>query len=620
MAGRAIWNKGQESTGKGAFGGTVQRLSQMLTIRQLLLALFLLALAVRLLHLLSILPTPLVTYHLTFPASDMYDFDQWARRIVKGDVLGREIFQPLHRWQLAAAPAEAWMQWYGGSPVFFKAPLYPYVLALQYWLFGEALLPVVLLQILSSSLSAVLLCRISEHLLDRTSGLVAGLLYALYAPGIHYDVFLLRSSFIVLISLVVTLQLIQLRAASSVRRTCILGLTLGAALLLNEGFLLLLPLVVVLLACWLPNLRRFATLGAGLLLGFGVMLSPLLTRNWMVSAPLFRVGALGSTIIASSNAADVDPYFFRGAPPSFASTMHQSGGRLLATVWAALSTFQGDIGAIGLFYLRKAAGLVIPFETPDNSNFYYAALKGPLLRILPNYTWLFPMAVVGLATAARKARMVEAILPVALSLLLGMMIAHPNSRFRTTLVVYLMPFAGWAMVWAARCIRRRTLFHLGTGVIAALLVAFACGSLQQRVVFRGLPADAFQYRRSEFWVGAEVYAREKRFPEATEEVLQLARHNPDLTTQIWALLMAAKFQVDAGGHNTARQLLDLAVRMNGDDAALLMEVGDFHWRMLGDIPQAILYYRRAMSSHPADTLDSALRERLEFLKDGLPAP
>lgn len=57
MAGLGIWNKGLESTGKGAFGGTVRSMSQMLTVRQLLLALFLLALAVRLLYLLSILPT-----------------------------------------------------------------------------------------------------------------------------------------------------------------------------------------------------------------------------------------------------------------------------------------------------------------------------------------------------------------------------------------------------------------------------------------------------------------------------------------------------------------------------------------------------------------------------------
>ena len=42
----------------------------------------------RLVHLLAVSSTPILSYHQTFGQSDMYVFDQWAQRIAGGDVLG----------------------------------------------------------------------------------------------------------------------------------------------------------------------------------------------------------------------------------------------------------------------------------------------------------------------------------------------------------------------------------------------------------------------------------------------------------------------------------------------------------------------------------------------------
>lgn len=568
-----------------------------------------LAVLVRLVHIVIVVPEPLFDYHLTFRDSDMYFFDRWAERIVGGDVLGREVYHPLAQWQLAIAPLEKWEQWYGNTPVFYKAPLYAYLIALLRWLFGEPMLPLALLQVGASALSALLLLKIGERLFDPVAGLAAAAVYALYAPAIHYDAIMLRGPWIVLVSLAVTWQLVELRARPTVGRASVLGLTLGVALLVNEGFLTLLPLVAVVLAWWLRDRRRLAAIAGALVLGVAGTLAPLVARNVAVGAPPLALAVTGSTVYAVFNAADSDPYFFRIDTPSLGSLLEQGGGNLLATLWACLRTFS-HVGELFLFYVRKAAGLVVPFENPDNASFYYAALKDPLLTLLPTYALLFPLGVVGLVLAARRPGRLVALLPAALSLLFSIMLTLPLSRYRVTLAAYLMPFAGVAVSHAAHWMRARRFLFLGAALLAALVLFAGAHALERQVVFAGSPPEAYWYRPTEFRRSAEHYMMAGRFKKATDEYLQLVRLNPDRAVRGLALLMAALVQVRQGDAAAARETLEAAVQANGREPRLLMDVGDVYQNLLQDRAQSALHYRRALALHPPDPLRRALRARL----------
>lgn len=513
-----------------------------LSTRHLVLALVMLALVVRLIHFLIILPGPMVTYHRTAPESDMYVFDQWARKIARGDLFSRQLFYALHPWQLEAAPPQKWMEWYGAAPIFFKAPIYPYLIAFLYWLFGEALLPVVALQIAASSISVLLLFRITKRLFDATSALFAALFFCLYAPVIHYAVFMLRESWLILLSLIITDSLSDFRLQPTVRKACALGFGAGVLILLSESSFTLPLLLALLLASWFRDINHLAKLESGLLAGLVTAFVPLVARNLIVGAPAISLSALGSAIFAVSNAADSYPYFFTGSPPSLLDIMEKTHGSPLATVWATLGTFHGDLGAIGLFYARKAVGLVMPFEYPDNANFYYAALKDPLLSFLPGYSLLLPLSLIGAAFATRISRNCSALLPVALSLIIAMMMSHPNSRYRAVLAVYLMPFAGLVLAQITQWTKERRLVPTAAALSACLLIFLGTKTLEQRLVFNAEPVEVFKYRPIEFSVGSEVYAREKRYPEAIGELLQLARLNPDPAIRSRALLMAANYR------------------------------------------------------------------------------
>ncbi len=571
----------------------------------------------RLVHLLAVSSTPILSYHQTFAESDMYLFDQWAHRIASGDVLGRQVYHPLNAWQLDSAPIEKWKVWYGESPVFYKAPFYPYLIAALYRLAGDAMVLLALLQILAAAASVVLLGRITGQIFGATAGLCAALIYAVYAPDIHFDVVMLRGPWIILVSLLATWLLLGLPARPTAGRAVGLGAVVGVAILVNEAFLTVPPLIALVVLVWFREPRRLAILLGGVALGMVVAGVPVVIRNVIVGAPALKLAVTGSTVYAVFNSAGSSPYFFQIRPATFVPIIEASGGDLLATVLGCLRSF-ASVRDLLVFYLGKVAGLVMPFENPDNANFYYATLASPLLGVLPNYTLLLPASVVGLALAARRLREWVALLPFALALLVSILIALPLSRYRATLAVYLIPFAALALAEAVAFVRARRLGRLAAVVLGGGLVFVASGALQDRVVFAGVPRAFHYYRPAEFLLGANVYERQGRLAEASHEALSLARLNPHAPTKAAALLVMGRLEALRGNTPAAGQALAAARQLDGANPWLLQALGDVYGNPVGDRAAAAECYREALRLGVPETARRALQERLRLLEQPPP--
>lgn len=583
------------------------------TSRVWLAAILVTCIAVRVTHLISVYPTPQFAFHRTWGNTDMYLLDQWAQRIVGGDILGRQLYHPVLDWMLRAAPAEKWTQWFGDAPTYLKAPFYAYLLALLRWLFGDAMLPVTILQILASTLCALLLFAITTHVFDETSGLFAAFLFAVYAPAIHYDVVMLRGPWITLASLIVTWLLIRVHSEPTRRRSFLLGLSIGFALLVNEGFLLVPPLVLALLTSWIRLRRQLALLGGTFVLGLALALSPVVVRNLIVGVPPLQLAVTGGPMVAMFNAGDADPVFVRAPAASFLPLMESSGGKLTSLVRPCLQSF-ASWHEIVLFYLRRTVALVVPFENPDNSNFYYAALKDPLLGALPTYAVLFPLGAVGFLMARSQWNKIQPLLPVSLSMLVSIMATAPASRYRLALVVFLFPFAGLALAHAIRRTRDRRWWAVGAAAGSAALLFGIASLLQRQVIFRGEEPDFHKYRAVEFQVAAGDYVQQQRFREASQELLQLAKFNPSRAIQSDALIRAAQLQVQAADRTGARQSVQALAALDPNDPRTLILVGDLYWRTLADPGSALAAYRKAKELRPAAGLDAALRARLVQLE------
>jgi len=150
---------------------------------------------------------------------DAESYDTWAERIAAG-------------------------QWWGPES-FYQAPLYPYFLAIVYRLVGHDVWLVRLVQCVLGSLGCVLVAVAGTHFFGRHSGLIAGLLLAVYPPAIFFDGLIQKAS----VAFFLTAGVLALIAWSmkelTVWRWVIVGLVLGLLALTWEQALALAPVVAV---------------------------------------------------------------------------------------------------------------------------------------------------------------------------------------------------------------------------------------------------------------------------------------------------------------------------------------------------------------------------------------
>jgi hypothetical protein len=588
--------------------------------RRALLALAAVCVSVRATHLLAVHDTAVFAAHRIWPQTDMYIFDQWAQRIVQGDVLGRETYHPILDWMARTAPAEDWARWFGTAPVYFKAPLYAHLVALLRWLFGDPALPMAILQIGASTASTVLLFLVTERLLGAAAGFAAALAFAVYAPAVHYDAVLLRGPWVILAALLDTWCLVRLRERLTPRGAALLGLTVGGAILLNEGFTTLPVFVLIAFGFWAPSVARFATAAAWFAAGLGIALAPLVVRNLVVGAPPLSVAITGAWVVALSNASDSDPVTFAYPQPSFVPLMEASDAQLGRVLWLCLRSFDGVYDLLR-FYLHRMAGLVAPFEDADNASFYYAEISSPVLRWLPDYGWIFPVVALGIALSIGRVplRSLGALVPVSLALLATNLLAPPLSRYRLPLIVLALPFAGLAAARAWRWLVQRRFAVLLGALLAMVGLRIVADLVERRFVLTGATPWARVYRMADFYTAAEEYERQGRYREAGEEYLALAASVPR-GSRLWvrALLLAAPLQARAGDRDAARASADAATPAAPPEPGFLLAIGDVYWKALGDPATAAIMYHRAAELHPTGRALALLQARQRELAAAAP--
>ncbi|HKZ22555.1 MAG TPA: glycosyltransferase family 39 protein, partial [candidate division Zixibacteria bacterium] len=129
--------------------------------RNFLIFIFIFGFVLRLIYLLEIKDNPHF-YNLTL---DPLYHDTWAKQIAGGDWIGNQVF--------------------------FRAPFYPYFLAVLYKIFGHHLFLVSLIQHLIGCISVILIFRVAKKLFDRKVAILASTIAATYWIFIYYEAELL---------------------------------------------------------------------------------------------------------------------------------------------------------------------------------------------------------------------------------------------------------------------------------------------------------------------------------------------------------------------------------------------------------------------------------------------
>jgi hypothetical protein len=452
----------------------------------------------------------------------MHAFWSWAQAIRAGDWLGRDTYHPYFGWMREMAPLETWHRWWGGAETFHQAPLYPYFVALVAGATGASTpAPVIALQLALGALQPLVLYALVRRVAGPREGLVAAALGAVYAPFVFQQGVLLRDWLPPLVEPLALVLLLRAADTDWRRDWVAAGACAGAAVLVRETALLLVPAIGLWLL-WLrwPATRATATSAALLALGFGLAFFPLVARNLAVGAPALALSNRGGATFVQHNAADSLGLWSERNPHTERAILEWADGDGRAVVFATLQTYQGDYGAFAAKIARKLRAALDPIEIPSNVSFAYGRELSPVLRALPGFGLVLPLGAVGLALALRSWRRHLLLILYAGVVVASIAVSLPLARYRLPLAIVAIAYAGIAVAALADAARGRRREAL------AIAAAIATVALVQRFVL------AVPELRSSGWMAmygagvehrtaAAIYRADGDAARAAEEIARL---------------------------------------------------------------------------------------------------
>ena len=415
-------------------------------------AIFLVALAIRLLHLWQIRRAPFFSVLM----GDAHGYDEWARQIAGGDWVGKDVF--------------------------YQAPLYPYFLGTIYAVAGPSLVAVRLCQAILGASACVLLGLAGRRLFSARAGLTAGIGLAVYAPAIFFDGLIQKSVldvFFVCLALWILSGLINSPSAgaSAPRHWLWLGLAMGGLSLTRENALVLV-VVILIWGVWrvvrlkpdsthevASAFRRTGlTLGA-FILGLAIVLLPVAIRNYAVGGGFYlTTSQLGPNLYIGNNPRADGTYmslrYGRGAPEyerqDASDLAEHAMGRTLtpaevSSYWTdrAVDYITSQPGAWLRLMSRKFVLLWNATETVDTeSQETYAEWSLPL-RVggwIGHFGILMPLALFGGLVAWPDRRRLSVLYALTAAYAASVLVFYVFARYRFPLVPLLMLFAARGLV------------------------------------------------------------------------------------------------------------------------------------------------------------------------------
>ncbi len=409
------------------------------------------------------------------------------------------------RWHLLWARQLAEGGWIGNS-IFYRAPLYPYLLGIFFTIFGENLWLIRIGQAVLGSVTAVLVFLLGRRLFDRRIGAAAGLIWAFWATTIYYESELLIPVLIIPLNLWAIYRLagaVQ-QKRWNIRDALITGVIFGLSAIARPNILIVAAALVPWVFWRFPvSRRRHKSLWlpiCAFLAGLSLPIAPVTIYNAMAGGdfvPISYQGGInlylgnnpesdGLTMILPEVRLDetVDWTEFVRTTDSIAMVI--SGKRLkpseISNFWMGrtIESVMADPVAEILLLGKKLFYFWSGFENGDNTDIYRHAEYSRLLKIglWHWYIW-FPFGIIsalglwGIWSTRREGRAVELGSLFVLVYMLSVVGFLVTARHRLPVVPVVIIFAaaGTARLFT-RLKKRGTVGRkiLAAGSVAGLLV------------------------------------------------------------------------------------------------------------------------------------------------------
>jgi len=533
-----------------------------------------------------------------------------------------------HRWAVDIISGDFW-----GRDVFFLRPLYPYLLALVYSVFGQHVTPVQVIQTLLATASCFLLYDTTRRTFGKRPAVFASLGFALTGILVFYTGTLLYVEVTVLLSLL--FLWLVLVAGQRIWLWVLAGVSFGLLVICRPELLLVLPFLLI----WLwrahdatgqpPTANRSPltpTLspkgrGRGKARGLVAMTATALAviaivpvRNYLVAHdPVLFTAHSGINFYYGNNpSADGtwQPTAELERRPGFS---HEQLKRVSRTIdgrqvrWSEASSYWLGKGLhfittrpLDWFKLlgRKLMLFLSNYEVPND---YYPetarAASLPLKLAFVNFGLVFALGLVGMVWAwPRRRQALPAYLFVAAHIISALLF-YVLSRLRAPVIPFLLMFAGFGLSELADAFRHRRIGRALAGIAVAVAVY---------VVSVLVPVQRQTYSAQAWTQEGNIYIGQRRAGPAIEALRHALAIQPSACGARYSLVMAL---AGSGRTEAAETEFTQLVKTAGSSAEgrPLVRLASARLAIAHrDFAQAAALYRSALAEYPDDAETSYL--------------
>ncbi|MFH1303390.1 MAG: tetratricopeptide repeat protein [Planctomycetota bacterium] len=385
----------------------------------------------------------------------------------------------------------------GAAPEpYFRAPPYPYLLAVVYNLTSHSLYWSRLFQVFLGSFLPLLVLAIGLRLFSRSVSLWAAAIAVVYPTFLYYDVSLLITSLMTLLVVLLAWQLFRTERSPGWLNFALSGFLLGLAGLARPNVLLVGP--VLLIWVWVimkkqVGMRR--ALVGYMIIGAVALLTilPVTIRNYAVSGDAVFIAwqggfnfFLGNNRVSKgwqAKVSGIDPSWQGGYQQSIAMAEAAEKRSLkrseVSDFWYRMAwrEIRESPGHFVKLLAQKLRLLINGYEIPNNQPIYmvrdFSSIISPLMFanvLYFPYGILAPLALVGIALSLRTWRRYLLLYLLLGSYTLTLMLFFVCTRFRQPLVPILLLFAVYAVAQGIEMFRNKSFKNLILVIFFAALL------------------------------------------------------------------------------------------------------------------------------------------------------
>jgi tetratricopeptide (TPR) repeat protein len=502
-------------------------------------------------------------------------------------------------------------QWIGTQP-FFRAPLYIYLLALIYKIFGQSYFLPRLFQIVLGSVSCVLIFFIAKKLFNQTIGILSGVMASFYAMLIFYDASLLTTSLEVFLDLALIGLLIFSAKKPKLLNWFFCGIVLGLSAIARPNILIFTPFILIwMLVEFKGRLLTKTIIKHWIILFMGAFLVivPVTLRNYLAGKDFVLIAwnggynfYLGNNPHASGWSAtspEMDKTWWGGYNDAIRLAQEETGRSLkpsqISDFW--LKKGLDFILTQPLSWLKLMAQKTIyywkGFEISNNQSIYlyknfsslFNFLLGKQLIYFP-FGLVGPLSILGLIICLKDFKKYLLLYLFILSYSASIIIFFICSRYRMPVIPFLIIFSSFSLWWLFQKIRDKRI-----GPIVIFLTALGLLTLILNTNLENLVRD--QSPSDHYVLGITYWNLGKQDLAINEYKISL-EHNPDFAPSRNNL---ANIYAQLGKTDLAIEEYQKAIHSDPSYEKTYYNLAVLYHRQ-GNLDQAIKYYSEAIRVDP----------------------